>query len=72
MVDDAVEDGLCPGGSPAILLQHRRCHTLLKGLEVKAVPLSICPALGGFFSETFLGNTTFRGDSVDLDIKPQL
>ena len=36
MVDDAIEDCLRPGGSPAILLQHHRCHTILKGLEIES------------------------------------
>ena len=32
VVDDAVEDGLSPGGCPAILLKHHRCHTFVKRL----------------------------------------
>ena len=52
MVDDAVENGLCPW-----LLQHHWCHSLLKGLEVEAILLAIYPAFGELFSEKFLGNT---------------
>ena len=51
MINDAVEYGLCPWGSPAILFQHHRGHSLLKGLQVEAISLPVCSALGEFFSE---------------------
>ena len=53
MVVNPVEDGLCPGGSSAILLKDNPHHPLVQRVEV----VSICPAFGLFSSEKFLGNT---------------
>ena len=72
MVDDAVKDGLSPEGCPAILFKHHRCHVFVKSLEVKAVPLTICPAFGQLFSEKFFGDTVVWGDCVTFDVEPEL
>ena len=53
MVDDAVKDGLGPGGRSAKLFQHHRRHASIQSLEIVAIPLSICPAFNHFFSEKF-------------------
>ena len=71
MVDDAVENGLGPGGRPAKLFQHHRCHASIQCLEVVAVPLAICPTLRHFFSEKLSGNREIWPDSVNLDVQPQ-
>ena len=53
MVDEPLEDGMCPWGSTAILLKHHRNHASIKLVEVIPMPLAICSALGLFFSEKF-------------------
>ena len=70
MVDDAVENGLGPGGRPAKLFQHHWCHASLQSLEVITVPLAICPALCHFFSEKFSRNRELWSDSVNFDVQP--
>ena len=68
MVDDAVENGLGPGGRPAKLFQHHRRHAFVQGLQIVSFALSICPAFGHFFSEKFFGHIEIRIDSVNLHI----
>ena len=69
MIDDAVENGLGPGGRPSKLFQHHRCHASIQCLKVVAISLSICPALGHFFSEKFPCNGELRPDRVDFDVQ---
>ena len=71
MMDDPVEDGLCPGGSSAILFKDNRRHSLVERLEVVAFSLLMYPAFGHFFSEKFLGNAELVGYRVDFDIQPK-
>ena len=61
VVDDAVENGLGPGGRPAKLLQHHRHHPLFKGLKAETIFLAIGSALGEFFSEMFFGYAVVPG-----------
>ena len=69
MVDDAVENGLGPGGRPAKLFQHHRCHAFIQCLKVVTVLLAICPAFGHFFSEKFSRNGELWADSVNFDVQ---
>ena len=46
VVDNAIENGLSPGGCMAKLLKDHRCHASLQGLEVEAISLAICPTFG--------------------------
>ena len=66
MIDDAVENGLSPGGCSAKLLQDHWCHPPVQSLQVETFPLTVCPAFGHFFSEKFLGYGKVRVDSVYL------
>ena len=72
MIDNPVEDGLSPGGCSAKLFQDHRRHAPVKSLQVIPLPLSICPALGHFFSEKFLGHHEIGADSVNLHVHPEL
>ena len=54
VVDDAVKNGLGPGGRSAKLFQHHRRHASVQCLQVVAIPLSICPAFSHLFSEKLL------------------
>ena len=40
--------------------------------RVVAIPLSICPAFGHFFSEKFLADVEVNVDGVDLHVQPEL
>ena len=68
MVNDSVENGLGPGGRPAILFQYHRCHPFVQRLESVTFPLSICPAFRHFFSEKFLADVEVNVDGVDLHV----
>ena len=72
MIDDAVENGLSPGGCSAKLFQHHWCHASVQCLQVEAISLTICPAFGHFFSEKFFGYLMVRVDDVNFDIQPEL
>ena len=72
MVDDAVENGLGPGGRSAKLFQHHRRHAAIQRLEVVAIPLSIRPALNHLFSEKFPVDSEVWADRMYLDIRPEL
>ena len=64
MVYNPVEDGLSPGGRPAKLFQHHGRHSSIQGLQNVAFFLSICPALGHFFSEKLFSHIEIQVDSV--------
>ena len=66
MVDEPLEDGMCPWGSAAILLKHHR-----NIVEVIPMSLAICSALGLFFSEKFARHRQARGHGVDAHVKPE-
>ena len=70
MVDDAIEDGLSPGGCSAKLLKNHRRHS--SALKIKPISLAICPAFGLFFSEKLLGHSEVRVDCVNLHVQPEL
>ena len=72
MVDDAVKNGLGPGGRSAKLFQHHRRHAAIQRLEVVAIPLSIRPALNHLFSEKFPVDNEVWADRMYLDIQPKL
>ena len=72
MVDDAVKNGLGPGGRSAKLFQHHRRHASVQCLQVVAMPLSICPAFGHLFSEKLPSNNEVWADRVDLHVQPEL
>ena len=61
MVDNAIEDHLCPGGSSPKLFQDNGCHSSVQGLEVVSIALSTGTALGLFFSQQFLGDCQVGG-----------
>ena len=72
VVDDAVEDGLSPGGCPAKLFKDHRYHASVQGLEVEPISQSICPAFSQLFSEKFLSYNQVWIGRVDLHIQPEL
>ena len=71
MIDNAIENGLSPGGCSAKLLHHWN-HALVQCLEIESIPLAICPAFGHFFSEKFFGDHQIRADGVSLYVQPEL
>ena len=71
VVYEPLENGMCPWGSATILLEHHRDHALVKVVEVIAMSLAICSALGLFFSEKFTGHRDIGSHRVDADVKPE-
>ena len=72
MVDDAVKNGLGPGGRPSKLFQHHRRRSTIQRLEVVTRPLSICPAFNHFLSEKFLVDDQVWADRMYLNIQTEL
>ena len=70
VVDEPLENGVCPWGSAPVLFKHHWDHATIQLIEVISMALAISSALGLLFSEKFACHRQARGHGVYAHVKP--